>query len=140
MFLFRSRNSSNQIRDLIRRGVGLREHSWATPDLTTSDARDRLAADVLAFVRESMASMRRPHGIDHVALALSVQGDDGRVLCSSSLGVVRPLDFYRDEGAAGIRAFIDDAASLSRTGPIEVTAALVCLGDIAFALAGTPAA
>lgn len=140
MFLFRSRNSSNRIRDLIRRGVGLRERSWTTPDLATSNARDQLAADVLAFVRESMASMRRPHGIDHVALALSVQDEHGRVLCSTSLGVVRPLDFYRDKGATGIRAFVDDAASVAGQGPVEVTVALVCLGDIAFALAETPAA
>lgn len=140
MFPFRSRNSSTRIRELIRRGVGLRERSWPAPDLSTTGARDQVAADILAFVRECMAAMRRPHGIDHVALALSVQSGEGSVLCSSSLGVVRPLDFYRDEGPAGIRAFIDDAASLSATRPVEITAALVCLGDIAFALSHEPAA
>lgn len=140
MFFFRSRNSSDRIRALIRRGVGLREQAWPAPPLASPESRDRLAAEVLEFVREEMATMRRPHGIDQVALALSCQDASGRVLCSSSLGVVRPIDFYGDEAATGIRGFMDDAAAVSAGGAIEVAAALVCLGDIAYALAGSRAA
>ena len=95
---------------------------------------DALVDDVITWVRDAMGAMRRPYGIDHVALALAARDDGGRVVCSNSLGVLRPASFYAEEGPRQVRAFLGDAARAMDGQPGEMVGALLSLGDIAFEL------
>lgn len=81
-----------------------------------------------------MSGMRRPYGIDHVALALAARDNSGKVVCSNSLGVLRPGSFYAEEGAEQVRAFLGDASRVMAGRPGEMVGALLSLGDIAFEL------
>lgn len=130
---FGKAKTHRRVARLIRDGVGVREASWPLPPL--ADCRgDDIAREVVAWVRQEMGGMRRPYGIDHVALALACKDGRGRVVCSSSLGVVRPTSFYSPEGSAGVEAFLGDARRIIGDGPGEMVGALLSLGDIAFEL------
>lgn len=136
---FLSRFSTHRkVERLIRSGVGVREASW---DLASYDSatKDALVSDVIEWVRSAMGEMRRPYGIDHVALALAARDEGGRVLCSNSLGVLRPASFYATEGPEQVRAFLGDAERVMRGQPGEMVGALLSLGDIAFELQGRAA-
>jgi hypothetical protein len=133
MALFARFSTHRKVERLIRSGVGVREACWTIDD-HAAEAKDALVDDVIAWVRASMAEMRRPYGIDHVALALAARDAGGRVLCSNSLGVLRPANFYADEGAEQVRAFLGDAERAMRGEPGEMVGALLSLGDIAFEL------
>ncbi len=119
---------------MIRDGVGVREAMWQIDGLGDNDADAALSADMVAWVRRQMAEMRRPYGIDHVALALACRDGSGAVVCTNSLGVVRPESFYNDSGINGVEGFLVDARRAAGDGPIELVAALLSLGDIAFEL------
>ncbi|MGH2632851.1 MAG: hypothetical protein ACRDG3_05530 [Tepidiformaceae bacterium] len=135
-----------QVEHLIRQGVGVREASWHLP----SSAQDSADAHALAsksavesivgWVRKAMGEMRRPYGIDHVALALACRDESGKVLCSNALGVVRPASFYEPEGATRVEAFLRDVEHVRDQAGVEVVAALLSLGDLAFELGVTRAA
>lgn len=112
----------------------MREACWQTEALGDPDADTDLAADMVAWVRREMGGMRRPYGIDHVALALACRDASGAIVCSNSLGVVRPESFYSESGELRLREFLGDARRASADGPVEVVAALLSLGDIAFEL------
>jgi hypothetical protein len=140
MPLFRKQSTHRRVETLIREGVGVRQSTWQLAPPGDLPAADRLADAVLVWVRECMAGMRRPYGIDHVALALACRDGSGRVVCSTSLGVVRPATFYTNDPAAGIRGFLDDAARVAGDGGAEMVGALLSLGDIAFRLDRGPAA
>ncbi len=133
MALFRRFSTHRKVERLIRDGVGVREACWRL-EHGPSEHSEALVDDVIGWVRSSMGGMRRPYGIDHVALALAARDDSGRVVCSNSLGVLRPGSFYGDEGAEQVRAFLGDAkrAMAGRGG--EMVGALLSLGDIAFEL------
>ncbi len=134
MLFFRKRTTQGRVERLIREGVGVRESTWALPNLQDQDAADGLASEIVSWVRDGMGRMRRPYGIDHVALALACRDRAGDVLCSNSLGVVRPGTFYQEEGIAGIAAFFDDLRAIRAPGGSEVIGALLSLGDIAYRL------
>jgi hypothetical protein len=138
MALFGRVSTRSKVERLIRDGVGVREAAWPIGDLAPS-ATNELVADVIDWVRGEMGRMRRPYGIDHVALALAARDESGRVLCSNSLGVLRPGVFYETEGPEQIRAFLGDAARLMPGGRGEMVGALLSLGDIAFELHGQAA-
>ena len=131
MALFRRLSTHRKVERLIRDGVGVREACWR---LENSEAHDDLVEGVLEWVKSSMGAMRRPYGIDHVALALAARDEAGRVVCSNSLGVLRPDSFYGDEGAGHVREFLGDARRVLGEKPCEVVGALLSLGDIAFEL------
>ncbi len=98
-----------------------------------------LADAIAAWAREEMAGMRRPGGIDQVVLALACRDGSGRVVCSASLGVVRPGAFYDGTAAAELAAAL--AAGRELAGPAgEVLVALLRLGELAFELQGGQAA
>lgn len=83
--------------------------------------------------------MRRPGGIDQVVMALACRDGAGRVVCSASLGVVRPGAFY--DGTA--EAELTDALAAARAvagEDGEVLVALLRLGDLAYRLQGGRAA
>jgi len=129
------RNSTHRrVEDLIRQGVGVREASWDMAPAGDAPARGQLAEELAAWVREAMATMRRPYGIDHVALALACRDVTGRILSTSSLGVIRPGSFYGAEGLGHIAGFLEDVENVRSAGPVNVTGALLSLGDLAFEL------
>lgn len=133
MLFNRKSGTHRKVEQLIRDGVGVRESSWNLPAGSDRVALDALAEPMSRWVRDSMSEMRRPYGIDHVALALACRDQDGRILVSNSFGVVRPGLFYGAEGEGRIAAFLDDVGA-SGDGPREVVGALLSLGDIAFSM------
>lgn len=132
MALFSRFSTHRKVERLIRDGVGVREAAWRID--SNPETVEDLVEDVIAWVREAMGKMRRPYGIDHVALALAARDENGRVLCSNSLGVVRPTMFYDSTAADRVRAFLGDATRVLGDGPGEMVGALLSLGDIAFEL------
>lgn len=131
---FRKLSTHRRVERLIRDGVGVREASWTIEALGDAEADSGLATDMVSWVRRQMGEMRRPYGIDHVALALACRDASGTVVCSNSMGVVRPESFYGDEGARSVQGFLVDAHRAAGDGPVEVVGALLSLGDIAFEL------
>ena len=138
MALFRRFSSHRKVERLIRDGVGVHEACWSLDSLDPESA-DALAEDVVAWVRSSMAHMRRPYGIDHVALALAARDSRGNVVCTNSLGVVRPQSFYGEAGPEQVRAFLGDAARAMEGRPGDMVGALLSLGDIAYEMRGKAA-
>lgn len=130
----RRQQTQRKVEALIRQGVGVREASWPMPARGDEPAREALASELLAWIRRAMGEMRRPYGINQVALALAGRDAAGRVLCANSLGVVRPRNFYTGEGADGIGAFLDDLDVVRGDGEVHIAAALLSLGDLAFEL------
>jgi len=131
MNIFRRNASRQRVERLIREGVGLNEASWT---LAGGEVTADLHEGIVAWVRESMAAMRRPYGIDQVAVALACRDDDGQVVCSNSLGVVRPSAFYGSEGDDRIAAFLGDLDAVPAGKRREVVGALLSLGDLAYEL------
>lgn len=129
----RRQSTQERVERLIRDGVGVREAAWALEPLPGGGRRDT-ALEIIAWVRRVMADMRRPYGIDHVALALAARDQTGHVLCTNSMGVVRPATFYGDEGEDRVLAFLDDAGAIPADGNVRISAALLSLGDLAFEL------
>ena len=95
---------------------------------------------IVGWVRSAMGEMRRPYGIDHVALALACRDTSGRILCSNSLGVSRPASFYGPEAGTRVEAFLRDVEQVRNEAEMEVVAALLSLGDLAFELRAERAA
>lgn len=131
MALFARFSTHRKVEQLIRNGVGVREFTWQI-DGHAPEVREALIEGVISWVRASMGEMRRPYGIDHVALALAARDVNGNVLCSNSLGVLRPASFYANEGSEQVRAFLKDAERVMKGANGEMVGALLSLGDIAF--------
>ena len=117
----------------------MRESRWPVPPAAGSIAY-QLAGPIIEWVRLQMGEMRRPNGIDHVALALACRDERGRLLLSDSFGVVRPAAFYADESTERIASFVRDAGKSPEGEPREIFAALLSLGDIAYELQAAKAA
>jgi hypothetical protein len=130
---FRKSSARRKVTRLIRDGVGVRERSWHFQDLAEGN-RDDLAAELLTWVRAAMGTMRRPYGVDHVALALACRDGEGKMLCTNALGVRRPEHYYAEDAQDRVLAFFADAVAAGSKGPGEILAALLSLGDIAFAM------
>jgi hypothetical protein len=132
---FRKTAARQKVSRLIRQGVGLREQSWPAPAASDPQGAEHMADQILRWVQRVMGDMRRPYGVDHVALALACRDAHGRVLCSNSFGVSRPVDFYSPAGMQRIAAFLDDVRAATPDGnSSEIVAALLSLGDIAYAM------
>ncbi|MCZ2110931.1 MAG: hypothetical protein LC118_15415 [Dehalococcoidia bacterium] len=138
MLSFIRRQSTQQrVERLIREGVGVREAAWELHSEGKGHA--GLATEIRDWVQKVMGDMHRPYGIDHVALALAARDDLGSVLCTNSLGVVRPASFYEDGSVDRIVAFLGDAESAGSRRPVRISAALLSLGDLAYELHGAAA-
>ena len=131
MPFFRKRQTRDNVEQLIRRGVGVREATW---ELSAESGHERheLADRIVEWVRGAMGEMRRPYGLDQVAVALACRDAEGRVVCSNSLGVLRPGAFYGEFGSDRIAAFLDDVKSVPRGQRREIVGAVLSLGDIAY--------
>lgn len=138
MALFGRFSTHRKVERLIRDGVGVHEACWRLEE-GGAEASEALVSDVVEWVRTSMGQMRRPYGIDHVALALAARDESGKVVCTNSLGVLRPQSFYGDAGPEHVRAFLGDAARVMDGGGGEMIGALLSLGDIAYELRGKAA-
>lgn len=132
----RRRTLSRRIEQHIRAGVGLYGEEWvldrfplAPNDLAT------LAATVIAWCEETMASTRRPYGIDQMALALAAAHPGSEPLASVAVSVFRPLEFYQPGGQGErIAEFItslDINALNVAARPVRVAITLFSWGDVA---------
>lgn len=139
MGFLRRPSPHRRVEQLIRRGVGIHEASWALP-APAEVAPAELVEEIVSWVRRSMGEMRRPYGIDHVAFALACRDSSGTVLCSNSLGVIRPEVFYSAAGAGRVAAFFDDVRAVRDRNPDEVVGALLSLGDLAYEIDSSRAA
>lgn len=139
MGFLRRPSPHRRVEQLIRRGVGIHEASWALP-APADAAPAELVEEIVSWVRRSMGEMRRPYGIDHVAFALACRDSSGTVLCSNSLGVIRPEVFYSAAGAGRVAAFFDDVRAVRDRNPDEVVGALLSLGDLAYEIDSSRAA
>ncbi len=131
---YRRGAAERRIAEAIRQGVGVTEFSWEAPAAGDARARHGAIEAILRSIREAMGSMRRPYGINHVALALACRDRDGRVVFSNTLGVLRPESFYGDESESRIAAFLDDVESVPAEQRGRIDGALLSLGDLAFEL------
>jgi hypothetical protein len=134
MLAFRKFLTRRRLQHLIRNGVGVRESAWELPPDDDAPTRAAIVEEIAGWVRQAMGEMRRPYGIDHVALALACRDASGRIVCTNSLGVVRPGAFYGAEGRDRISAFFDDLSSVPSAARRQVVGALLSLGDLAYEL------
>lgn len=134
--MFRRLTVKRRVSQLIRDGVGVHEASWDAGEPADAPA---LIDDISEWVREAMATMRRPYGVDHVALAFACKDPAGRVVCSNTFGVLRPRDFYGGAGRDRIRAFLEDVQAVPASSRAEIVGAILSLGDLAHAI-GLPRA
>ncbi len=104
----------SKVREAIEAGVGQYNTHWVLGKEGGAGVQAKEAGSVvLDWCRETMGQMRRPYGLDYVTLALAIVGPDSEELVRSSLGVLRPSDFYND-GPASLRleALIDQWRAL----------------------------
>ena len=125
-----------RVEDSIRRGTGLSRGEWLLEELPhPSDALTQLSGDLVSWCRERIAKTRRPYGIDHLALALACAEPGGPSIASTSFGVFRPMDFYREGGVAerveGFLVSIHVEDLNERGTPVRFAAALFSWGDVA---------
>ncbi len=97
-------------------------------------AADQVVETIVSWMREAAGTMRRPYGLDHVAVAFACRNAEGRVLCSNTLGVVRPSMFYSDEGEERVRQFLVDAWHTRPGEGAQIVGALLSLGEVAHEL------
>jgi hypothetical protein len=130
--MFRRVTARRKVEGLIRDGIGLHERRWPAP--RTEDEAAGLSHEILRWVRDSMVGMRRPYGINHVALAFACRDSSGSVVCSNALGVTASEVYWTPEGENRISGFLGDVefVPVGRRG--EIVAALLSLGDLAFAM------
>lgn len=112
-----------------RQGHGLysAEFQWAAESVAS------VPADITQWCRDTLARCRRPLGIDHFDLTLTVSGAAGRPQ-THRLAFLRPSQLYEDAAGPGsLAAALGSLVLASETGTVEVVAALLSWGDIAHA-------
>ncbi len=132
MHMFRRVSARRKVEGLIRDGVGLQEARWPAP--RTEEEAESLYSEIMEWVRGSMGGMRKPYGINHVALALACRDGQGNIVLSNALGVARPETYWGEEGERRIAGFLDDLESVPVSRRREVVGALLSLGDLAYAM------
>jgi hypothetical protein len=125
-----------RVADSIRRGTGLSRGEWMLDEPPHSpDALTRISGELVAWCRERIAETRRPYGIDHLALAVACAEPGGPSIASTSFGVFRPMDFYREGGVAErvedflVSIRVEELNALGT--PVRFAAALFSWGDVA---------
>ena len=99
----------SRVRKALDAGVGVYNRTWPLGQAGVSPSQGKgpapaevkvLAAQVLDWCRLAMGQMRKPYGLDYVSLVIAVMSADDEELAQVNLGVLRPQEFYGDEGVA----------------------------------------
>ncbi|MPZ98763.1 MAG: hypothetical protein GEU80_05370 [Dehalococcoidia bacterium] len=124
-----------RVEESIRNGTGFSRGEWLLDGALDEADLDQLAAEMVAWCRERIASARRPYGIDQLSLAVACAEPGRQPFASTTFGVFRPLEFYADGGVAErLRQFVSSLriTDLNRRGAeVRVAAALFSWGDVA---------
>lgn len=133
---WRRRSIERQIEACIRSGTGLHQEQWLCDALPIErEALVDLSGQISEWCLRTMASLRRPYGIDQVALSVACAHPGNPPLATVTFGVFRPLEFYADEGPRQqLESFVQgiDVHKLNaRPDPVRFAAALFSWGDIA---------
>lgn len=124
----------------IRSGTGLSKADWTLEGPTIEAERIAdLVGEVQEWCQERIASIRRPYGIDQLALAVACATPGGAPLASTTFGVFRPIDFYSEGGTSDrLEAFLSDIPLEQLNAELEAgasgvrfAAALFSWGDVA---------
>jgi hypothetical protein len=94
-------------------GAGFYERSWSTSGVS----QQRLVHGLLAWCRETAATVPRPSGVESMSLALAARDREKRVLASARLSLLRVRDF--SDRASGHSALRGTVASWSEQGLLQ---------------------
>lgn len=124
-----------QVEESIQAGTGLRRGEWLLEaGARTPEAVATLAETMTNWCREQIGDTRRPYGIDQLALAVACAEPGGAPIASTTFGVFRPVDFYR-EGGVGEQVvdFVTGVprAKIEASHAVRFAAALFSWGDVA---------
>ena len=124
---FRRWRIARTIRAARDRGHGLYFHEWHRP----SGNFEGLSADVVEWCRHTLALCRRPMGIDHFDLTLTIEGHGPSR--THRMGFLRPGQLYDD---AGLPVALENVFTMlgdeGADSPVKVVAALLSWGDVAY--------
>ena len=93
-----------------------------------------VADEIIEWCKSTMARTKRPHGIDHMAVAVACAHPGDEPVASATFGVFRPADFYRAGGVSdSLTTFVNsiDKSGFDAARPIRFAAALFSWGDVA---------
>jgi hypothetical protein len=99
----------SQVRKAVDAGIGVYNRTWPLDEALEAPLQEAespgakahaLTAQVLDWCRFTMGQMRKPYGVDYVSLIIAVLGSGDRELAELNLGVLRPQEFYGDDGIA----------------------------------------
>lgn len=136
MHMFRRVSARRKVEGLIRDGVGLQECRWPAP--RNEEEAQSLQSEIIDWIRGSMGGMRKPYGINHVALALACRDTHGNIVLTNALGVERSEAYWGEEGEQKVAGFLGDVEQVPISRRMEVVGALLSLGDLAYALHAKP--
>ena len=124
-----------QVEESIQAGKGLRRGEWLLEaGARTPEAVAALADTMVEWCREQIGDTRRPYGIDQLALAVACAEPGGAAIASTTFGVFRPVDFYREGGVGEqVAEFVNGVppAALEAPPAVRFAAALFSWGDVA---------
>jgi hypothetical protein len=132
----RTNRIGRAIEESIHSGVGLHHNQWSADSSTDRPVLSRVASELVEWCKSTIARTKRPHGIDHLAVAIACAHPGGEPVTSATFGVFRPIDFYREGGVGdSLASFVTglDPAAFEADRPIRFAAALFSWGDVAHA-------
>ncbi len=125
---FRRWRVARRIRSARARGHGL----YLTEFLWSPESAGQVPTDITQWCQDTLARCRRPLGIDHFDLTITVNGA-GKPR-SHRLSFLRPAQLYDDAAVPrSLAAALGSLVVASETGTVKVAAALLSWGDIAHA-------
>lgn len=133
---FRRRAIERQVEECIRAGTGLRQEQWLWPEPPMAEDDLRVLSDqIVGWCRDTMASFRKPYGIDQVALSVACAHPGKPPLATMTFEVFRPIEFYQEGGPREqVASFIQnlDLRRLNEpVAPVRFAAALFSWGEVA---------
>ena len=114
------------IRAARAKGHGLYSHEWQRP----SGSVEGLSRDIVEWCRHTLSVCRRPMGIDHFDLTLTIEGDGPAR--THRMGFLRPGQLYDETGLPVTLEGVLSNVGSEGAGPIRVVASLLSWGDVAY--------